>query len=438
MARSVLRIVSWAMAMALAPAAAGCVFQDWKETPGVPDSGPYDPGAWDWGGRDVPGDGYAPELFEDAWPDPGFDFDTATDIALRDVAIDVEPGDGPTDPGVIDVVSDPGGEVVGPCALPPAPVYVNFDVSGFPTGGGMPPWGEGVLDGDGVLTAVEATRSGQRFVFEMADASTVTVDTNLPAEESIPFAVGDAVHLYAKQDTPWWRDLVLVLWDASGAPRFAYQDASSLNETTAWFDCGAVTGRLCPVMRALPDACPFVDGECGKRQSPPVDLLLFGGVSSSEVPPALRQGEGAFSPTHPNLWYHVFEAYRMEPGTYQCVDYPTQWLRAVIRLGLPVTPDCDVAKIGFTQDNPSAFEFYEICLPAGDAAAVDAVKAVDPSLYCGVAGHFAKCDTIGEVGCHGDLSFTGGTKSIDDATWERLCALSLKKVVTGFGGGYWL
>jgi len=69
---------------------------------------------------------------------------------------------------------------------------------------------------------------------------------------------------------------------------------------------------------------------------------------------------------------------------------------------------------------------------------VDAVQAIDPSLYCGVAGNFAGCAEHGESGCHGTLGFEDGTKVIDPDSWARLCALSLEKVVTRFGGGYWL
>jgi hypothetical protein len=281
----------------------GCVFNDDKRS----DPGSVDPGqdAWD-------ADGTLPlDVGEDASPEPGMDPGGDT------MPFDVPPDSDAT------------------CAAVPGPESVNFEVFGFPTeGSDMPPWGQGVLEGDGTLDAIEQTRSGWRYVFQLAGGKAVTVETNLPQDQSIPFAVGDAVHLYARQDLPWWRDVVLVLWAPSGAVRFLFQDAARTGETAPWFDCGGGSW-LCPTVRMQADECPAVDGECGKRQYPPVELLAFGGVADSEVPVAHRQGFEGPSTTNPMIRYHVYEAYRIQPGTYQCADYPDAWIRASIRVLTP-------------------------------------------------------------------------------------------------------
>lgn len=458
----------------------GCAFQDWKDDegrprvdPGFQDLGNEDPGRWDDGTVEVLADAWdadgtvdtapdatldlvpeaaqdvAPEATQDLVPDAAEDVppDTVRDLppevpqdVLPEAVQDLPPEasqDLPADVGPPDAALDVPPDSTGSCATPPGPEFVNFEVFGFPTEGSpMPPWGQGVIQGDGVLKAIEQTRSGWRYLFELSDGQTPTVETNLPLEDSIPFAVGETVHFYARQDLPWWRDVVLVLWDSHKTPRFVFQDASRTGSPAAWFDCGG--SWLCPTIRMLPDTCPPVASQCGKSQYPPIEMLAFGGLASSEVPPALRQGFDGPSESNPGIHYRVYEAYRLDPSSYTCADYPSEWIRASIRVDLPPAADCDTAKIGFPRDNPEKFEFYEICVPQGDAAAVDAVKAIDPTLTCGVVGHFAQCDKSGMAGCHGDLGFDAGTKRIDDATWARICRLSLLESVSGFGGGFFL
>jgi hypothetical protein len=277
-----------------------------------------------------------------AFPQGGCMFDDATRSdpgGLSDIGADDGGGEDTPPDAVLDTGTDPAPwdapDSVEPCAAVPGPESVNFEVFGFPTeGSDMPPWGQGVLEGDGTLYAIEQTRSGWRYVFQLTGGKAVTVETNLPQDQSIPFAVGDAVHLYARQDLPWWRDVVLVLWAPSGAVRFLFQDAARTGETAPWFDCGG-GAWACPTIRMLADECPAVDGECGKRQYPPVELLAFGGVASSEIPVAHRQGFDGPSPTNSMIRYHVYEAYRIQPGTYQCADYPDSWIRASIRVLTP-------------------------------------------------------------------------------------------------------
>ncbi len=95
---------------------------------------------------------------------------------------------------------------------------------------------------------------------------------------------------------------------------------------------------------------------------------------------------------------------------------------------------CDEKKIEFTQDNPKKFEFYELCVSKGQEAEV---IPLDATLNCGVGGVFAKCGG-GQTACHGDLDFVMATKTISDAKWSELCALSSLDGVSKIAGGYFL
>jgi hypothetical protein len=99
--------------------------------------------------------------------------------------------------------------------------------------------------------------------------------------------------------------------------------------------------------------------------------------------------------------------------------------------------ECQPEKINFDQSNVPMYEFYELCATGDKAAAEAAVKAIDPTLYCGMAGVFAKCSG-NETACHGDLDFIVPTKEISDEKWATLCHLSSLPFVTKIGGGHWL
>lgn len=99
---------------------------------------------------------------------------------------------------------------------------------------------------------------------------------------------------------------------------------------------------------------------------------------------------------------------------------------------------CAEELITLTPANNEHFEFYELCVSEGlsDEAAL---KLVDPTLYCGVAGFFAGCKAEGELGCHGDLEFAPPSgPSLSDGCWSTLCALSEMPGVRVIAGGHWL
>lgn len=101
---------------------------------------------------------------------------------------------------------------------------------------------------------------------------------------------------------------------------------------------------------------------------------------------------------------------------------------------------CDPARIGFGQENPERYEFFELCtLKNGVDPAVE-LKGIDPSIYCipGGSGVFAKCDPDSEVLCHGDLEYVPGLKWITDEKWSRMCRIADWPWVTKVAGGYYL
>ena len=102
------------------------------------------------------------------------------------------------------------------------------------------------------------------------------------------------------------------------------------------------------------------------------------------------------------------------------------------------TSACMTEHITLTQANPEQYEFYELCV-AAEGATEDALKAIDPSIYCGISGIFAQCQSTKELGCHGDLTYADpGLKTISESGWSTLCELSLQEGVRIIAGGYWL
>jgi len=382
-------------------------------------------------GADAPGqDPWLPE--DGGWDaeDPGRD-EAPEDAGTLDVSSD-GPGEVGADEGPGEVGADVG---PGECHEPPPATDVRFEVSGFPTEGSpMPPWGQGVIFGAATLAAVEETSPGHRYLFRMEDGSSVSVETDLPLDQGPPFEAGDPVLLYAAQQLPWWRNLVLAIWDEDRVPRFLYHSASSLNREGPWYPIPDAA-PLWPVARALPDPCPPVEGTCGMHYLPPVELLAFGGAASSEVPMTFRRGEEGRNEANKAIFYRVMEAYSIAEGTYECADFPSEWLEALIRVD---GPKCDLERIGFSRDNPDRFEFYEICLPAGDAEAEAMAKGIDPSLSCGVSGVFARCRELGAAGCHGELEKDPETGRLSWRSWLRLCLLSGQPFVLRMAGGYYL
>lgn len=104
--------------------------------------------------------------------------------------------------------------------------------------------------------------------------------------------------------------------------------------------------------------------------------------------------------------------------------------------------ECRTDKMSISRPNSELYEFYEVCIPKDfdwDVGSPEAtVKAIDPTLYCGVAGGFAGCDPETETGCHGDLAFDPGGKVISTDKWAQLCGLSRLAFVSRIGGGHFV
>jgi Cys-rich repeat protein len=104
---------------------------------------------------------------------------------------------------------------------------------------------------------------------------------------------------------------------------------------------------------------------------------------------------------------------------------------------------CDLAKIGFSKENPQEYELYEICIRNDEPEAWNKVMTIDPNLQCakGSAGVFAKCDPSIEDRCMGRLDINhglGNGKYLSDSAISALCELSQQGFVTKIAGGYYL
>lgn len=98
---------------------------------------------------------------------------------------------------------------------------------------------------------------------------------------------------------------------------------------------------------------------------------------------------------------------------------------------------CNEAIINFTQNNYPAFEFFEICVPDDMSEAVTALQAIQPEIYCGVAGGFAGCSDT-ETGCHGEFDYQPGIKKLTDECWAKICQMSMLEFVSKIGGGHFI
>jgi|GEM_PF-6926756 len=104
---------------------------------------------------------------------------------------------------------------------------------------------------------------------------------------------------------------------------------------------------------------------------------------------------------------------------------------------------CDLAKLGFSKENPQKYELYEICIRKDEPDAWDKVKAIDPSLQCtkDSAGVFARCDLSTEDRCIAGLEINHGLGSgryLSDSAISALCELARQDFVTKIAGGYYL
>ena len=264
---------------------------------------------------------------------------------------------------------------------------------------------------------------GKQVTFRLADDTLFKVLIQLPAGLALPFGEGQEVHVYAKRFWPWWADLAVVVWPTYGGWPLLFVQAAAQPE--AWFDCDGLS--YCPSATFLPTDCAPFEMTCGQGVQPPVQVLATGQPTEAETGAVLQQGELADG--YPGYTYGVARAYELTD--YQCADYPSPWNASFL------VRTYQAFKLAFDQDNTPQYEFYELCVPKDSAEAVSAVQALDPSLYCGLAGAFAGCDAT-ENGCHGDLAFEAGTKTLTPAKWTQIKALSLLDVVSRIGGGYWL
>jgi hypothetical protein len=304
----------------------------------------------------------------------------------------------------------------------------TFELSALFPGGNNPGGGEPkVVHGDAQVTYVGPPEtgmysSGTQYTLHLTDGD-FKLAVRLPGDLAIPLAKGDHVRVYAEQVWPWWIDLVVVIWYQGAHPLFFGHAAS---QSKPWWDCGGE--QVCPYAAFQPADCDPVEMTCGKGIHPPVFMMAQGGLSSSEPGVILHQGETADG--GPGYTYGVATAYSI--SDYLCADYPTTWLGAFM------LKTFEGYKLQLGQDNPQMYEFYELCIQKDGIDPVPELKAIDPTIYCGVAGAFAKCSPGFEVGCHGDLDFVGATKQITPEKWAQLKKLSLVPWVTRIAGGFWL
>ncbi len=292
--------LGWLLAIVLIWAP-GCVFVpcdcDDERDAWIRDDRGFDPGV----GYDLPARDTG------AWPDAITDTGPWTDTMQPDVARDLPPGD----------IGD-----LGPCGPVPSAEPFLLEVYGLPNTDGF--YSVGTVFGDAVVTRfgdVEGREVPAReVVLKMLDDDVeLGVVWDLGPYVRAPVSVGQKVQVYARQDWPWWLDVVVVLWAADGTPLFFAQDAGYIE---GWFDCGGI--QPCPTYHQVPDECPAVDGGCGTIRYPPIFMWLYGGLASSEPPIPLRQGQTARNIN--GVRYLVNRASVYED--MQCADVPNEWVTA--------------------------------------------------------------------------------------------------------------
>ena len=246
--------------------------------------------------------------------DPGLD--TPGELAPADVA---DAADLPGELPPADVPPD------GPCVAPVAYAeYLDVEITGF-TGGSYP--ASGLLQGDGVVASkkyfVGDVKFGFTVTFLLDDGTTVGLSGALPLDYEVPVALGQRVHVYARQDAPWWTNRAFVVWDSQGNPLFFLVDAGT-DGAMPFYDCGGV--QACPTARMIAVDCPPEAAECGTRSYPKVELLAEGGLSNSETGALLAQGQTSTGPQG----YRYVAVKSNRYSTMECVDYPDRWMSAFV------------------------------------------------------------------------------------------------------------
>ena len=421
--RWTLRGASAQLALLFALTAAGCSSEAAQgvltvpDGTGVGDTGPDAGGLVDVGVTDTwtPGDAAMDATDvptpEDVLDDAGED--TLVDTAIADIAQDAG-----TDTALPDATdAGPTDDTGGPSCEPPGdlgPLEFMLQVQAA----GDATW---TLVGTGTVTQAEPYCCDADWNWSLTvttDQGTVQAVGKLPGGPPLPLVVGEEVTVAAMVNMPWWTEQYLAISTDAGLRMALYTGTAPATGPCA-------NPAVCPPFAQAETACPPVDATCGQAVYPPVEVYL-GSPGTLVAPPGKTTSAAG-------LTVHVAQS--RKNVTSQCADYPETWL-AVAMLG---KPPCDGTKLQLDQTNAAQYEFYELCIPNTDVAAVEAaLKGIDASLYCGVAGGFAGCAAATETGCHGDLAFDGAEKRITDAKWAQLCLLSQQPAVSTIGGGHFV
>ncbi len=296
-----------------------------------------DPGAGDLpidvpDATDVPGD-LPRDLTADPSPDLAAD-GTDADAPLPDSGADASPEAEPLDTST-DAPADTTVLPDGSCT--PADALEPFQVSA--PGTEVQPSFNALVSDDAVVTYKGPEQDtfcdtpycdgvqDRQVTFRLtATGKDLAIVYALPLEVEIPVRAGQSVHVYWRQQSPWWTDTVLAVWDAGGSPVFFFHDAAQAGETP-WWDCG---GKVpCPTLVTLADACLPIPGTCGSVAYPQVLMALDGGLSSGEIPAQLGQGQTSVAPV-PEFHVRYLVARSQHNVTMECMDYPDRWLAAAM------------------------------------------------------------------------------------------------------------
>ena len=259
--------------------------------------------------QDVGPDVFAPDLrgVDNGWTSEVQDVQVAE--ALVDAGANPEGGSG--DSGESD------GDAAPVC--PPTAPFEPFEL-GLTVPGSSDPFSPGEVDSMAIVTYAGPGTTDYDWTwelrFQLEGGGEVTALLKLHNALVPPLVAGESVLVRTVQESPWWVNSYLAVWDSGNELRlFVYQGTGDGQPEVC-------KSGVCPTVSVGKTDCPAQPGECGDVVHPPA---MYDGFAAES--PVVPQGTRL---TLAGEKLHFWTITVRRNVTMECVDYPDTWLAALV------------------------------------------------------------------------------------------------------------